>query len=147
MKTSTLHSVTYQHFENLQLSAQDFYETLKTTIGQYQFPDVRCEIRTLSDNGWFESKRLYLQVKFHSFTYNICAAPFGKNFFISWRLEEADSFWIRFSRALEGKKFKSFYELDTEMMFKDSITAIVIAQVEVVMSEHGFRQSEEPTVQ
>lgn len=142
MKKGTIHSTTYQHFENLQLSAQDFYVQVQSAITVYQFPEVTCVVSALSDNGWFASRREYLQVKYHSFTYNICAAPFGKNFFFSWRLQEYVSWWTRFSRWAEGRREKSFYELDTEAMFSDSITSIVTALIEKIAQDHGFRESE-----
>ncbi|MDB4921225.1 hypothetical protein [Mucilaginibacter sp.] len=140
MAQPTIHTHTYQHFENLQLSAKDFYTQLHSLITEYQFPEVTCRVTPLSDNGSFFSRREYLEIKYHSFKYYVCAAPFGKNFFISWRLQEYVSTWTRFSNWIEGKKGKSFYEQDTEVMFSNSITALVKNVVGKVMEEHGFRQ-------
>jgi hypothetical protein len=145
---TTIHAHQSQHFEELQLSAREFYTLLKTMIAEYQYPDIKCEPVTLSESGIFSSKREYLRISKQRYHYYVCASPFGKSFFISWWLKEdahtAANVTRKFGwlgrRVATRMESKTFYEIDTEAMFTQSINAIIKMAVEKVKTDKGFRK-------
>lgn len=142
----TVHSHSYQHFEDLQLSSNDFYSLLEKLIKEYQYPDVVCTRQSQKEGGLLSSKREFLCITRKRHSFFVCASPFGKSFFISWwHQEDANT-----AANIAGKFFgtavanrmeaKNYYQLDTELMFTQSITAIIKMAVEKVKADHGFRE-------
>jgi len=143
MATKTVHSHNYQHFENVQLSSQAFYDELITDIDVYQFPNMTYSKALLKagDYAW-SGKREYLELTYKDLRFYICAAPFGKNFFVSWWLKESSTAFDRFFNRLFGGKEKTFYQIDTEAMFLSSMNAIINRKIEQIKVAHGFRKPE-----
>jgi hypothetical protein len=146
----TLHSHTYQHFEDLQMSSDEFYTMLEALIKDYKYPDIEVSRRDLKEGGLFSSKRTYLCVTRGYQNFYVCAAPYGRSFFISWWLQEdahtasniAEKVPV-FGKAIAAKmESKSFYQIDTELMFLQSISSVVKAAVEKIKADHGFRRKE-----
>jgi len=145
---TTVHSHQSQHFEDLQISSIEFYTLLKKMIEDYQYPDVTCTPITLSESGIFSSRREYLRISKQRYHFYVCAAPFGKSFFISWWLKEDAHTaanvarkvgWL--GRAVASRmESKTFYEIDTETMFTSSINAIIKLAVEKVKVDKGYRK-------
>ncbi len=144
----TLHAHNSQHFEDLQLSAKEFYTLLKDKIAEYQYPGVTCTPITLKESGIFSSKREYLRISKQRYHYYVCASPFGRSFFISWWLQEDANTGANVARKMGwfGKAIakrmenKTFYEVDTEQMFTASINSIIKMAVEKVKADKGFRK-------
>ncbi|MFI5161939.1 MAG: hypothetical protein ACHQHN_11715 [Sphingobacteriales bacterium] len=147
---TTVHAHNSQFFEDLQLSAKDFYSTLKKMIADYKYPEVACTEVTLKEGGIFSSRRDYLKISKERYHFYVCASPFGKSFFISWWLKEdantsanvAQRFGLFGKAVAQRLESKTFYEIDTQKMFVSSINSIVKVAVAKVMSEHGIRQPE-----
>jgi hypothetical protein len=144
MSKPAVYEHSYRHFEDVQLSAREFYATLRKLIAEHQFPNVECGVVTFADGGLFSSRREYLEVRYQSYRYYICAAPFGRNFFISWWLKEHESLWDRFRNWIEGAKTRSFYEVDTQQIFTSSITFLLDELIKRIQSERGFRAPDAP---
>jgi len=145
---TTVHVHQSQHFEDLQMSAREFYALLKRIIEDYQYPDVKCEPVTLSEGGFFSSKREYLRISKQRYHYYVCASPFGKSFFISWWLQEdantaanvASRFgWLGRTVATRMES-KTYFEKDTELMFTSSINSIIKVAIEKVKADKGYRK-------
>lgn len=144
----TVHDHSYQHFEDLQLSADQFYTLLEKMIAEYQYPDIRLSRRNLKEGGIFSSNRVYLCITRNYQNYYVCAAPYGRSFFISWWLQEdahtasnvAEKIPLVGKAIANSMESKSFYQLDTELMFIQSINSIVKMAVEKVKADHGFRK-------
>ncbi|MBS1520699.1 MAG: hypothetical protein JST50_06875 [Bacteroidetes bacterium] len=149
----TLHKHHHQHFDYLQLSSKEFYALLEEMIREYKFPDVSCERTTMKESGIFSSSREYLSIKRKRQLFYVCAAPFGKSFFISWyMIEEANTAAnITEKIPLIGKPIakemerKTYYQYDTELMFTESIQSIIKLAIEKVSGEHGHRKNEQAT--
>ncbi len=145
---TTVHSHQSQHFEDLQMSARDFYALLKRIIEEYKYPDVKCEPVTLSESGLFSSKREYLRISKQRHHYYVCACPFGKSFFISWWLQEDANTTANITRKFgwfgrvvaTRMESKTYYEMDTELMFTSSINSIIKLAVEKVKADKGYRK-------
>jgi hypothetical protein len=144
---TTLHAHKYQHFEDLQLSAREFYKTLTDLIAEYKYPGVNCTAVTLNEGGFFSSKREYLKISKERYNYYVCASPFGRSFFISWWLQENANTAANVLRkmpligGLVSRKLehKTFYEMDTELMFTSSINTIIQTAVAKLKADKGFR--------
>jgi hypothetical protein len=145
---TTVHAHSYQHFENLQMSAKDFYSMLRDMIVEYQYPDVKCGLTNFKEAGLLSSSREYLRISRGRYNYFVCASPFGKSFFISWWFQEdahtaanlVEKVPLIGKATAQRMESKTFYQLDTELMFKTAITSIIKTAVNKVMSDKGFRK-------
>lgn len=150
---TTVHAHQSEHFEDLQMSAREFYTLLKGLIEEYKYPNVTCEPVTLKEGGIFSSKREYLRISKERYHFYVCASPFGKSFFISWWLQEdantSANFAARFGlfgRAVANRmESKTYYELDTEKMFTASINSLIKRAVDKVKADKGYRKEIEIT--
>ena len=138
-------------------SAQDFYGQAEKIIKQRDIPDCKYSRVTFSDGGFFSEKREYLRVARKEYVFDICAAPFGKDFFISWWLGETESGASALRTYLMqlpviGSWFvrrKTYFQMDNENMFLESVKACINEAVESAFTAKGSRMSlaEEPVVQ
>ena len=142
----------HHYFDDLQLSSKKFYELVEETINSRKYPKVQCSRTSFSEGGLFSEKREYLKVKRNQYQYLVCAAPFGQSFFISYWLKETESTKNRlFAKIpfiggwlIKNAQLKTFYQLDTELLFKESISNVIEDAVKRLGSPQGFRQEVEP---
>lgn len=137
-----IHSHQSHHFEDFRLSANDFYADLTTIIQDREFPKVSAKVVTLTDGGLFDAQRAYLQVASQDHVFYVCAAPFGKNFFISYWLRPADEeFADMFLRKVFGVlPTRSFFRVDSEAMFVESMKKAVMKAIANATEQRGLRQ-------
>ena len=83
----------YHLVENLQHSPQEFYGSLEEAIGRRQIPDISLSRIDYLEGGMLSAKREYLRAERKRLVFDICAAPFGTGFFVSWWLGETRSSW------------------------------------------------------
>jgi hypothetical protein len=140
----TVHSHSYQHFEDLQLSALDFYQSLGRSIKERDYPGLAFNIIKIPEGGLLSSRRKYLCISWNELEYLVCAAPFGRSFFISWWFNESGDWLQRFLRRIPllGRLFregpKSLYRIDTELIFAKSIDALVQEAVNKIKESKGY---------
>jgi hypothetical protein len=79
--------------DGVQESPQNFYSSLEASIQKRELPDVSISRVRYREGGLFSAKREYLRVRRKSFIFDICGAPFGKSFFVSWWLGEKRPVW------------------------------------------------------
>jgi hypothetical protein len=136
-----IHAHQYHHFEDFQLSSAEFYTALKEIITERSFPHVKANVVKVSTGGLLSHNREYLEVTASSLAFYVCAAPFGKNFFISYWLRElppgcVDVFNFRVFGYTERK---TFYQVDTEAMFVEGIKAAIQKAIAKVTEAKGLR--------
>ncbi len=131
-------------FTDIHFSSQPFYKSLEALIKSRNIPEVSVSKVFHSQHGAFSSKREYLQITRQDYVFEVCAAPFGGDFFISTRLMEREP--NLFARIPVLKKIfrltpeqKTFYELDTEAMFRGSIQACVDKVTKKMVAVKGVR--------
>ena len=142
----TIHTHGYQHFESLQLSAQEFYTTLEGIIKEYQYPDVQCKIEELKEAGMFSARRKYLSISWNRHKYLVCASPFGKSFFISWWHQEgantgasiASKFGALGKAVANNMESKTFFQIDNELMFVSCMNSIIEMAIDKVKADKGY---------
>jgi hypothetical protein len=132
----------------MQFSTKEFYAAVEDAIKKTEIDNTYiAEVTHSNTTALISSKRLYLQVKRADQMFLICAAPFGKGFFVSWWLGEPLNFIKdlipripKIGPALAQWIYrKTFYQMDTDSMFKDCISGCVYEIVERITKEHGSR--------
>jgi hypothetical protein len=148
----------FQGFEHLHLSAQEFYAFLEGYVRDMQLPDVRVRRVTHSEGGLLSANREYLRFSRREYVFDICAAPFGHGFFISYWQVDTSTIIRKLVRAipkvgavLEFALFnKTYYQIDAEHMFKQFIDETLKQAVEHVgrnKGERGFKELERNPVE
>lgn len=76
----------YTLIVGLQTSSVQFYTALEGAIRDRRLPTVTACHVLWRESGPFSSSREYLRVVRGRVAFDVCAAPFGNDFFFSWRL-------------------------------------------------------------
>jgi hypothetical protein len=136
----------HHRFDNIPFSSQEFYTTLEETLSRRGVEGIETSRTTYAQGGILSPSREYLRIRYNEFVYDVCAAPFAKGYFVSWWMGELGSPLRDFFRNLPfiGKLFnrraKTFYELDTEIMFKETISLCVKEAIDTLTESKGVRK-------
>lgn len=79
----------YTLIENLQASPLQVYQSVEGALQRRQVPEIRTSRVDYKEAGVGSARREYLHVTREKLVFDICAAPFGNAFFVSWWLAEA----------------------------------------------------------
>lgn len=140
--TDATHRHRYHHFEDFTLSSQAFYEDLAAIIRERYFPKVSMNVMAIDTGGFLSPKRDYLRITNSHLVFYVCAAPFGKDFFISyWLVDMPEGCLTTFSRRVLGieEPPKTFFEVDTEAIFLEGITAAIQRAIHRATETRGLR--------
>jgi len=138
----------HHYFDGTYFPASAFYELVKKGLDDRRVPEISVALEYLFETHALSAKREYLKISEDEFFYYVCAAPFGRGTFVSWRLCEYDERLIAripILNKLAGKdrKRKSFYQTDTEAMYKSAIHATVLGTIDAIGTEKGLRSLSE----
>lgn len=78
----------YRLIEGLTESPRAFYAAVEEAIGRRQVPDAHASRVEWAEAGAFSARREYLRLVRARHGLDICGAPFGTGFFVSWWLTE-----------------------------------------------------------
>lgn len=70
--------------ENLEASPKDFYTAVEQAIAKRQVPAIDKSRVDWKEGGLFTSFREYLRISREKNVFDICGAPYGTSFFVSW---------------------------------------------------------------
>ena len=137
----------YSLLENLQHSPQDFYSLVEQAIATRKIPECAVSRIKASEGGLFSATREYLRVSRKEFNFDICGAPFGNGFFVSWWLGEKPSgclaafaeiplLGLIFRRLI---KPNTYYKIDTGLMFQEAVSKAVHDAVDQITTAKGIR--------
>lgn len=73
-------------FEDVQTSPKRLYAEIEKVLDKRQVPDTQTSRIQWPEAGPLSSWREYLRVERLGYRFDICAAPFGSGFFVSWWL-------------------------------------------------------------
>lgn len=80
-------------FENLEVSAKDYYAAVETALASRKIPGLKSSRVRWSEGGLLSPDREYLRVEGDRHRFDMCAAPFGTGyFFSSWVTKRAARF-------------------------------------------------------
>src|SRR5581483_11890286 len=80
--------------ENLSTSALEFYTALERALVEKQAPNVVVERVDWEESGVLSTRREYLRISYGRLSFDICAAPFGKDYLFSWWLVRRLPHWL-----------------------------------------------------
>jgi len=133
--------------EGLHDSPQRFYGSLEGAITRRQIPGTELSRIDYREGGIFSAKREYLRVRRNEYVFDICAAPFGNSFFVSWWLGELmGCLWGFFAMIpvlgaimMRTLRPETYYRLDTALMFQELVRSAVLEVVDEIMKAKGIR--------
>ena len=121
-------------FDHIPFSTDEFYTSVEEAIESRKVPNVKVR-RILLDEGTFSSaKRQYLRIERRGQTFDVCAAPFASGFFVSWRLGV-------FGKPKENK---TYYQIDTDGMYKSCIKACINEAIDTMGTEAKGIRNQSP---
>lgn len=133
--------------EHFDYSPQAFYAGLSQAIAQRRLGNVVASRVVYREGGLFSAKREYLQISLNEHTFEICGAPYGTGFFVSWRLGEIPSlFWmlVELIPFIGGWLIQVFhpmtyFRIDTALMFQELVRSAVNEVIDEITSDKGIR--------
>src|SRR5579862_2643000 len=78
----------HQLLENFHTSSLEFYSSLEAAIKARSVPELHSARIEHKEGGLASAKREYLRMHRGKHAFDICAAPFGTGFFVSWWFTE-----------------------------------------------------------
>jgi hypothetical protein len=79
----------YHLLENFNASPLEFYLAVEAALAKRQVPEASTSRVDYREGGVQTAKREYLRVTRRKLVFDICGAPFGTGFFVSWWLGQA----------------------------------------------------------
>jgi hypothetical protein len=145
---ASFHAYVHSHwshlFDDFNYSTQAFYDEIENLIEKRKIPKITIRHVELSVNAYSMDRRDYLRIKMDEYIFDICAAPYGTGFFVSWWYGEKDpiaSFLLKIpiiGRFLVPRK--TYFQLDSETMFEESIKNCFYTALETVSKTKGIQQ-------
>lgn len=138
----------WHHSFEFSFSTQEFYDAVEEAIKAKEVDAVSMDrVTHLGKLKLFSSKRLYLQIRRQDTMILVCAAPFGNGFFVSWWAGEPFNFWKdylprvpKIGPAIAVWLYgRTFYEMDTDSMFKDFVQGCVVEVINRISESKGMR--------
>jgi len=137
--------------DNFSYSTEEFYNLLKEELSSHGIKEMSMVHKSLNEDNMGFSKRRYLRVSWKDYEYYICAAPFGKGFFVSWHLIYKDSpFQVFIAKIpfvgtwLADKLYHiTFYKRDTASMFMTYAQQSVLKVIDDITKNKGIRSLSE----
>lgn len=146
-KVSLILSHWFNLIEGLNDSPQQFYSSLEQAIQKRGVPNLKISRVDYKEGGIFSAKREYCRIQRGNYIFDVCAAPYGNSFFVSWWLGESVSlFWsmilfVPFLGEFLLRTFKpmTYFRHDTALMFQESVRAAVLEVVDGITKAKGLR--------
>jgi hypothetical protein len=135
----------YYLIDSLQTSTLDFYTAVEQAIARRAVPNAKTARVDYKEGGVLSAKREYLRVRRKGLLFDICGAPFGRGFFVSWWLGER-SFLTRLLElpvvgAVLGFLVRpwTYFKIDTALMFQETIREAVNEVIDGLTNAQGLR--------
>src|SRR5438876_1097458 len=114
-----------RHFDEFQIQSREFYRIVESCIEKRKLDDISFKRITFRQGGLFSPRREYLRVMRKRFAFDICAAPYGTGFFVSYWQGETRGLLRQLFAYCPGviqildkmKSYKTYYQHDTFNMF------------------------------
>ena len=74
----------HQYFDQIQFSPREFFGALDAALLKRAIPDAKPTRVEFAEGAKLGGKREYVRVARKGYTFDVCAAPFGSGFFVSW---------------------------------------------------------------
>jgi hypothetical protein len=131
-------------FQSFAMSSELFYAELQKTLQAHDMPHVQLSKTRHKEGGILSAGREYLRIKHGDIVFDVCAAPFGKDFFISWWLYETAGTMRTMLRNTKVGNFmneraskRTFYQIDEEDMFRSCVHDCILETITKVSEGKG----------
>ena len=126
--------------KGLEYSPLDFYKQLEEELKSEGIEGLRITTHAIPEGSFVSARRQYATIAWKEYKYSVCAAPFAKSFFVSYRSLGKTRFWKYAFTSIPflGKHFKkgfggiSWYKEDTIMMFHTIVHESIVKVVNEV---------------
>lgn len=88
--------------ENFQASPLVFYQAVEGALARRQVPETKNSRLDYREGGLLSANREYLHIEREKLVFDICGAPFGTGFFVSWWLAEEEPYMNPVLRVVGG---------------------------------------------
>ncbi|HYD21167.1 MAG TPA: hypothetical protein VEB40_06830 [Flavipsychrobacter sp.] len=151
-KFEALRSAWYHLFEEQSFSSKDFYKSVTAKIEAKGIKGAQIDMISYGEEWFLSGKRIYLQILRDDSLFLVCAAPFGPDFFVSYRSGEPFDRWrsVFIHLPFVGKYLeraythRTFFQIDTDTMFRELVHQCVLKTIDELTSASGIRQLSEP---
>lgn len=137
-------------FDDTQFSSEDFYRSVQQSLEKRAIPGISftrvshiLKIRTVV----LDERREYLCVTREDYQFQICAAPFGTGFFVSWWFLEREPGYMTLLKKIPVLRLiaqlKTFHQLDTEAMYRSFVHMCVLEAIDTMTTAKGMRSISE----
>lgn len=132
-------------FRTFSLSSDLFYKELEDALKQYEMPHSVIQRTKHKEGGMLSAAREYLRIKHGDIVFDVCASPFGKDFFISWWLYETAGTMRTVLKNTKVGNFlqhraqnRTFYQIDEEEMFRSCVHECILETISKVSEGKGL---------
>ena len=87
-KKPLVHDHQYAVYSDFEISTSDFYDSIQQGLEAQRVPGLFLERVDYSEGGLLSAKREYLRMRRERLVFDVCSAPFGTNWFFSYRFSE-----------------------------------------------------------
>jgi hypothetical protein len=134
-------------YEGLHQSPREFYQLLEQALASRQIPSAKSEYMEIREGGVWSPKRLYLRIWRADYIFDVCGAPFGNGFFVTWWLSELPSGCMA---SLTKVPFLNtalwmfvqpvtYFRTDTALMFQETVHQAVLEVMDQITCAQGNR--------
>lgn len=145
------HSKWNTSINNFKFSTEEFYTLLRKELKSNGVVGIDIRTVKLKTGNTFSTSRKYLRVNWKEYQYDICAAPFGNGYFVSW--------WLLFKNSpmqifvskipfigdwLSKKLYPvTYYKIDTASMFMTYCQQAVLNVIDEITDKQGLKKLSE----
>ncbi len=136
--------------QGLEFSSQDFFSLLESAIKEKKLKDIKLSRIKMGEGGVFSASREYLRVSRKRMVFDICGAPFGNGFFVSWWQADIPSGLVSFLYDIPVVSWfvgffermvapETYYSYDTRIMYQSLVHSAVVEVVDQISKDKGLR--------
>lgn len=121
----------HQSVDGLSTSALEYYAAVEKALREKDVAGLEIERVVANEGGILSAKREYVRVRYGRLMFDICGAPFGKDFFFSWWLiKRTPGFAALWGcSALVGIPVVALGFIATIGLFKGTLVALIVFAV------------------
>jgi hypothetical protein len=138
-----------QYVPNMTQTPQEFYAAIEALIAHHEIPDLKMKRVKYFEKGLLSAKREYLQIRGHNHFFDVCAAPYGKGFFVSYWQRENLSSKVKLLSKIPIPKIAmltswwasttTFYMADSIQMFLNLVHTSIVTALDKELTTKGLK--------
>jgi hypothetical protein len=130
----------HQSVDGLSTSTLEYYTAVEKALREKDAVGLQLERVTANESGILSARREYLRVRYGRLMFDICGAPFGKDYFFSWWLiKRTPGFAALWGcAALIGVPVVALGFIATMGLFKGILFALIVFAVGAAILRAAF---------